>query len=360
MKNSNSLISNSLTFPCEGEAPTREGYGQGLVLAGEADPRVVVLCADLTESTRSILFKDKFPDRFVEIGVAEQLLATVASGLANYGKVPFISSYAAFSPGRNWEQIRTTIALNNQPVKIAGAHAGISVGPDGATHQALEDLALMRVLPNMIVIYPCDALEAKKATLAAAQNGKPTYLRFNREKTPLFTTEKTPFEIGKAEVFREGRDVTIIAGGPLVYQALLAAQRLDAGSTVDHSSLKESALFIKKDQGANLNVQNGKVSPARIISCEVINCHTIKPLDGETILKSVKKTGCVVTVEEHQIAGGLGGAVSEFLSEVYPVKIKRVGMKDRFGESGEPEELLHKFGLDAEGIAKAVLEVIQN
>src|SRR3989337_111641 len=181
--------------------PTRQGYGEGLVEAGEKDERVVVLCADLTESTRSNLFKEKFPKRFIEVGVAEQLLATLASGMANYGKIPFISSYAVFSPGRNWEQIRTTIALNDVPVKIAGAHAGISVGPDGATHQALEDIAIMRAMPNMIVIAPCDAIETKKAVLEVAGNGKPAYIRFAREATPVITSDYTPFNIGKAEIF---------------------------------------------------------------------------------------------------------------------------------------------------------------
>lgn len=309
------------------QVPTRQGYGEGLVLAGERDSRVVVLCADLTESTRSILFKEKFPDRFVEIGVAEQLLATVASGMANYGKIPFISSYAAFSPGRNWEQIRTTIALNDVPVKIGGAHAGISVGPDGATHQQLEDMALMRVMPNMIVIAPCDSIEAKKATVAAAFNGKPTYIRFAREKTPVFTTEETPFEIGRAEIFWNGEkpSVAIVACGSLVYQSLLAAKELESHK----------------------------------ISVRVINCHTLKPLDKETIIKAAEDCGAIVTVEEHQIIGGLGGAVAELLSENYPVPIKRVGVQDRFGESGEPNELMEKFGLSKEAIIKAVTSVLR-
>ena len=309
------------------QIPTRQGYGEGLVLAGERDERVVVLCADLTESTRSILFAEKFPQRFVEIGVAEQLLATVAAGMANYGKIPFISSYAAFSPGRNWEQIRTTIALNDVPVKIAGAHAGISVGPDGATHQQLEDMAIMRAMPNMIVIAPCDSIEAKKATLAAAFNGKPTYLRFAREKTPVFTTEDSPFEIGRAEVFWDGDkpSVAIIACGPLVYQALLAAKELESHK----------------------------------ISVRVINSHTLKPLDKKTILKAAEDCGAIVTVEEHQITGGLGGAVAEVVSENFPVPVKRVGVMDRFGESGEPNELMEKFGLSKESIIKAVTHVLR-
>lgn len=309
------------------QIPTRQGYGEGLVLAGEADERVVVLCADLTESTRSILFAEKFPQRFVEIGVAEQLLATAAAGMANYGKIPFISSYAAFSPGRNWEQIRTTIALNDVPVKIAGAHAGISVGPDGATHQQLEDMAIMRAMPNMIVIAPCDAIEAKKVTLAAAFNGKPTYIRFAREKTPVFTTEETPFEIGRAEIFWEVEKpkVAIIACGPLVYQALLAAKELELHK----------------------------------IGVRVINSHTLKPLDKDTILKAAEDCGAIVTVEEHQITGGLGGAVAEVLSENFPVSLKRVGVQDRFGESGDPNELMEKFGLSKEAIVKAVTYVLR-
>ena len=306
-------------------APTRDGYGKGLLKAGEKDQRIVVLCADLAESTRSHWFMEKFPERFVEIGVAEQNMATIAAGMANYGKIPFISSYAAFSPGRNNEQIRTTISLNNLPVKIAGAHAGISVGPDGATHQALEDIALMRVQPNMVVISPCDAIEAEKATVAAAFNGKPTYIRLTREKTPVFTTEKMPFEIGKAQVLRQGKDVTIIACGPLVYEALLASEKLE----------KEG------------------------IDAEVINLHTIKPLDKKTILASVKKTGFAVTVEEHQIMGGMGSAVAEMLVQHYPVPMELMGMQDRFGESGAPDELLEFFGLTHPHIVKAVKKIIK-
>lgn len=296
--------------------PTRNGYGEGLVIAGEKNPNIVVLCADLTESTRSHLFREKFPKRFIEMGVAEQNMASVASGLAISGKVPFISSYAMFSPGRNWEQIRTTICYNNVNVKIAGAHAGVSVGPDGATHQALEDLAIMRVLPDMTVIAPGDYLEARKATIAVAEYNGPVYLRFAREATPVFTTEKSFFKIGKANILRKGKNLTIIACGPLVYEALLAGEKFNA---------------------------------------EVINCHTIKPLDKQTILKSVKKTKRVITVEEHQIAGGLGSAIAEFLSQEYPVSIKMVGVKDRFGESGQPEELLDKFGLTSKFIKKACL-----
>lgn len=305
--------------------PTRNGYGEGLVLAGEKDSNVVVLCADLTESTRSLDFKKKFPDRFVEMGVAELNMASVASGLAAVGKVPFISSYAVFSPGRNWDVIRVAICYNNQNVKIAGAHSGISVGPDGATHQAMEDIATMRVLPNMTVIAPCDVHEARKATLAAAAMNGPVYIRFTREKTPVVTTDKTPFEIGRAYVCREGKDATIVACGPLLYEALVAAESL-----------------AKKK-----------------ISVEVINCPTIKPLDAKTIVASVKKTGSVVTVEEHQVTGGLGGAVAECLGENYPVPMARVGMADHFGESGEPDELLAKYGMKATDIVKAVIKVMK-
>src|SRR5258708_4289050 len=309
------------------QIPTRQGYGDGLVIAGEADEQVVVLCADLTDSTKSALFKEKFPERFIEVGVAEQGMATLAAGMANYGKVPFISSYAAFSPGRNWEQIRTTIALNDVPVKIAGAHTGVSVGPDGATHQMLEDIALMRAMPNMIVISPADAIEARKATMAAAENGKPTYLRFAREKTPVFTTDKTPFKVGRAEIFWEskGPEAVIIACGPLVYEALLAAKELDK----------------------------------KRVQTLVVNCHTIKPIDEQTIVKAAKITGAVVTVEEHQVNGGLGGAVAEVLSKNFPVPMEFIGMPDSFGESGDPDELLTKYGMKRDDIMKAVLKVIK-
>ena len=315
--------------------PTRQGYGEGLVIAGEEDERVVVLCADLTESTRSILFKKKFPNRFIEVGVAEQALATIASGMANYGKIPFISSYAIFSPGRNWEQIRTTIALNNVPVKIGGAHTGLTVGPDGATHQALEDIALMRVIPNMTVVVPCDANETKKAVIKAAKNGKPTYIRFAREATPVFTTEETPFEIGKALVLwdsviyesenKPSSKVAIISCGPLVYQALLAAKELyEVG-----------------------------------IETMVVNSHTIKPLDERTIVNAVQKCGAVVTVEEHQIIGGLGGAVAEILAKNHPAPIEFVGVQDSFGESGEPDELLRKYRMKAEDIVNAARKLVR-
>ncbi|MDA2922006.1 transketolase family protein [Patescibacteria group bacterium AH-259-L07] len=305
--------------------PTRNGYGKGLVQAGEKDERVVVLCADLAESTRSHWFREKFPERYIEMGVAEQNMATIAAGMANYGKIPFISSYAAFSPGRNNEQIRTTISLNNLPVKIGGAHAGISVGPDGATHQALEDIALMRVQPRMTVFVPCDAIESQKATVAAARLPGPVYIRFAREKTPVFTTEKTPFKVGRAEIFKTGDDVTILSCGPLVYEALLAAKNLE----------KEK------------------------VSVEVINNHTIKPQDEKTIVNSVKKTKALVTVEEHQVMGGMGSAVIEMLAKKYPIPVEMIGVEDRFGESGKPDELLEKFGLTHPHIMRAVKKVLK-
>lgn len=317
------LIDNILDKDIKQEA-TRKGFGRGLLEAGKQNDNVVGLCADLMDSTNMNLFAEAFPDRFIDVGVAEQNLVTVGSGLAAMGKIPFVSSYAAFSPGRNWEQIRTTICLNDQPVKIAGSHAGISVGPDGATHQMLEDIALMRALPNMVVVAPGDSIEAEKATLAMAQDKRPSYLRLARADSPVFTTQKTPFEIGKAYVFAEGHDVTLISTGSMTYQMLVAAEKL---------------------------TKDG-------IKAEVIHCPTIKPLDGVTVLQSVAKTGAVVTAEEAQIIGGLGGAIAEFLSENHPAPLKRIGMKDRFGESGKPTELLEHFGLTAKHVVLAVHEVM--
>lgn len=305
--------------------PIRAGFGRGLLKAGQIDERVVAACADLTDSTKMSQFAEAFPERFVDVGVAEQNLVTVGSGLAAMGKIPFVSSYAAFSPGRNWEQIRTTICLNNQPVKIIGSHAGVSVGPDGATHQMLEDIALMRTLPNMVVIAPADAIEAEKATLAMAKDPRPSYMRLAREATPIFTTTDTPFTIGKAKVFAKGTDVTIISTGTMTYPSLVAAEHL----------FKEG------------------------IDAEVIHVATIKPLDNLAILQSAKRTGAVVTAEEHQINGGLGGAVAELLGEHHPVPLKRVGIKDRFGESGTPEELLEHFGLTYKHIMAAAHSVCE-
>lgn len=314
---------------CE-QVPIRKGFGEGLVRAGEIDKNVVALCADLTESTQMHLFAERFPERFVQVGVAEQNLATVSSGMSTMGKIPFCSSYAMFSPGRNWEQIRTTIAYNDRKVVIVGSHAGVSVGPDGGTHQALEDIALMRVMPNMDVISPCDSIEAKKATMALAQIDKarrPAYLRLAREKTPVVTTEETPFELGKAEIFwlpESGlAEVGIIATGSLMYQALLAAKELEA-------------LGIKT---------------------KVMNLSAVKPLDEKAVLAFAKETGAIVTVEEHQVAGGMGSAVAEFLAQNYPVPLEFIGVKDKFGQSGTPEELLRHYGMDKEAIKKAVKNI---
>ncbi len=302
------------------QEPIRAGFGRGLVIAGTNDIDVVAACADLTDSTKMGDFAKTFPERFIEIGIGEQNLVTVGAGLAAVGKIPFVSSYAAFSPGRNWEQIRTTICLNYRPVKIIGSHAGVSVGPDGGTHQMLEDLALMRALPNMVVIAPCDSVEAQKATLAlAADKERPSYMRLAREKTPILTTDKTPFEIGKAYVYTAGTDVSIIATGTMTYQAMVAADML------------------KKDG----------------ISAEVIHVPTVKPLDIKTILASVEKTGAVITAEEAQVNGGLGGAIAELLSEELPTPMIRIGVRDQFGESGEPQELMEHFGLTATHIAMA-------
>lgn len=305
----------------------RNGYGEGLLIAGEKNPNVVVLCADLSESTRCKAFAKRFPERFFEMGVAEQNMATIAAGLGISGKVAFISSYATFSPGRNWEQIRTTISYNDSNVKIAGHHAGISVGPDGATHQAVEDIATMRVMANMKVFVPCDAVEAKKATIAAAQIWGPVYLRFAREKTTVVTTEYTPFTPGKAEIFWQSKkpQVAIIACGPLVYNALLAAYEL------------------------------GKEGTGSI----VLNNHTVKPMDGKKIVEVAKKCGAIVTVEEHQVMGGMGGAVAEILAKKHPTPIEFIGMQNVFGESGPPKELIEKYGMGVKDIKTAVKKVLK-
>lgn len=313
------------------QIPIRDGFGEGLVKAAEMDKNIVGLCADLAESTRMEAFKKKFPERFIEIGVAEQNLVTVASGMAAMGKIPFVSSYSVFSPGRNWEQIRTTVCYNNRPVKIAGSHAGVSVGPDGGSHQALEDLAITRVLPRMVVISPCDAIEAKKATMAAAKTADPTYIRLAREKTPVMTTAATPFEIGKAavvfrskeKVVKSGEigklDVGIIATGALLFKALKVAKELDA--------------------------QGKKVA--------VMNIATIKPLDEEAIIKLAHEAGAIVTVEEHQIKGGMGSAVAECLVGHFPVPVEFIGVRDQFGQSGKPDELLEHYGMEEKDIHKA-------
>lgn len=304
---------------------TRDGFGEGMLALGEQDPNVIALCADLTESCRLIKFQEQFPKQFVECGVAEQNMIGMAAGLALSGKIPFACSFAVFSPGRTWDQIRVSVCYTDANVKIAGHHTGLTVGEDGATHQALEDIACMRVLPRMIVLIPADFNQAKQMTLAAAKHVGPVYMRFNREKTPVFTSPDEPFEIGKADVLREGSDVSIIACGIPVYESLLAADQLE------------------KDG----------------ISCEVVNCSSIKPLDEGTILTSVQKTKRAVTVEEHQINGGLGGAIAELLCEKQPTRLFRIGMNDQFGESGTAKVLLEKYGLTAERLAKRITEFVK-
>jgi transketolase len=311
------------------QLPTRQGFGEGLLQAGIDDERVVALCADLVESTKMNLFADKFPKRYIEIGVAEQNLATVASGMSAMGKIPFVSSYAMFSPGRNWEQIRTTIAYNDRKVVIVGSHAGVSVGPDGGTHQAIEDIALMRAMPNMVVVSPCDSIEAKKATMALAKSKEPAYLRLAREKTPIITTLETPFELGKANLVfipEQGlAEVGIIATGPLVYKAIVAAKELEATSR----------------------------------KVKVLNISTIKPLDTEAVEALAREAKCIVTVEEHQVVGGLGSAVAECLAASYPVPIEFIGVQDTFGQSGTPEELIEHYGMGVSHIKLAVEKVMK-
>lgn len=310
------------------KVPVRNGFGTGLVKAGEENKNVVALTADLSESVRTHLFAKKFPDRFFEVGVAEQNMISVASGMAAMGKIPFAASYSVFSPGRSWEQIRTTVAYNEQPVVVVGSHAGVTTGPDGGTHQALEDIAITRVLPNMTVISPCDHIEAEKAVLALSKKPRPSYLRLTRDKTPVITTPETPFEIGKAQLFYEPKenkiDVGIISTGWLTHTAIKVAKEFE-------------------DRGINV---------------AVLNISTIKPLDNEAVISLAKKSRAIVTVEEHQIAGGLGGAVSELLVQNFPVPIEFIGMKDKFGESGEPMELIDVFGMDDNGIITAVEKVL--
>lgn len=311
-------------FDTPDQKPTRDGFGRALLELGEKNKNVVALCADLAESTRMLAFKEKYPNRYIELGVAEQNLATVASGLANYGKIPFIASYATFSPGRNNEQIRTTISINNVSVKIVGSHAGISVGPDGATHQALEDIALMRVQPNMTILSPCDEYEAYRATLAAAAYNGPVYLRFAREKTPIITTVETPFQFGKAELVWRPKDkrkkprVALFATGPLLYNALVAAQELE-----------------------------------QELAVTVINVHTIKPLDTTTIIEAARSAGAVVTIEEHQVAGGFGSAIVEVLAQHCPMPVEFIGVQDSFGQSGEPQELIEHYRMGVSHIKAA-------
>jgi transketolase len=326
MINPNAKLSKKLFKPDIEMVAGRDGYGKALVELGERNPNIVVLAGDLVESTRAHWFAEKFPKRFIQVGVAEQNMMGIAAGLALSGKIAFVSSYATFNPGRNWDQFRVAVCYSKANVKVAGAHAGISVGPDGATHQALEDIAITRVLPNLVVVVPCDAVEAKKATVAIAEEVKgPAYIRFGREKTAQFTTIDSPFKLGRAEVFRDGADVAIVGSGILVYEALQAAEDL----------AKEG------------------------IEAMVVNNHTIKPIDRKTLVQAARKCGAVVTVEEHQINGGAGSAVMEILAEEYPVPVERVGMPDTFGESGQPWELIEKYGMGKDAIIKAVKKVLR-
>ena len=320
MLNTNAHLSDKLFADDIPQAPTRDGFGTGTIEAGKTNGNVVVLCADLAESTRAEWFQKEFPERFVEMGIAEQNMAALASGMAAVGKIPFIASYAAFNPGRNYEQIRTTIALNEANVKVCGMHAGVSVGPDGATHQMLEDIGLMRMLPHMMVLVPGDAIEARKAVIAAAKHTGPVYIRFGRSATATFTTDETPFEIGKALTLwdSENPKVALLSTGALSYQALLAARML-------------------ADRG---------------VESVVLHVPTVKPLDEEAVLAVAMRVSSVVTIEEHQSAGGFGSAVSEFLSERHPVKVSRIGVQDQFGQSGTPEGLIAHYKLDAAAIAE--------
>lgn len=324
----NKLALNTKIFDKDVEqTPIRKGFGEGLLIAGRENENVVALCADLLDSTMMNLFAKEFPNRFIEMGIAEQNLASVASGMAAMGKIPVISSYAMFSPGRNWEQIRTTICYNDRKVIIAGSHAGISVGPDGGTHQAIEDLAITRVIPNIVVISPCDAVEAKKAMIAATKIKQPVYIRLAREKTPIITTEDTPFEIGKVQIFYNPEkkvDVGVIATGALVARAVKVAE-----------VLSEEGIAVK-----------------------VLNLATIKPLDEEAVVGLALESGAIVSVEEHQIAGGLGSAVAECLVKNHPVPQEFIGVRDTFGQSGKPDELIEHYGMGEAAISEAVKKVI--
>jgi transketolase len=300
---------------------TRDGYGDALVELGKENQKIVAVCADVTESTRMDKFRKEFPNRFFEMGVAEQNMAGVAAGLALAGKIPFMASYGVFNPGRNWDLIRVSIAYSKANVKIVGSHQGLTVGPDGATHQAFEDIALMRVLPNIVVLNPTDYFEAEKAVRVAVKHEGPVYIRLAREKTPILTTKNAEFKIGRAYAAKKGNDVTLVATGPVAAEVIKAAKTL---ATEDN------------------------------IRCEVIFCPSIKPLDEKTILESAKKTRRVVTIEEHQIAGGFGSAVCEFLSQEFPVPTIRMGINDSFGESGAYNQLLTKYGLDEKHIVTTV------
>jgi transketolase len=306
------------------QVPTRNGFGEGLIEAGKRNANVIAICADLSESTRMLGFKQACPSQYLEIGVSEQMLVAMAGGLAAVGKIPWIASYAMFNPGRSWEQVRTIMALNETNVKIAGAHAGVSVGPDGATHQAIEDIAIMRVIPHMTVVVPCDSVQTKAATLALSEMNGPVYLRFAREKSPIITTDRTPFEIGKAQTMREGDHVAIVVCGILVYNALIAANELAAEG----------------------------------VDCMVVNNHTVKPMDEVVVIEAAQRCGAVVTVEEHQIAAGMGSRVAEVLAQHEPVPMEFVGVRDQFGQSGDPHELIEHYGMGTTAIKEAVRAVL--
>ncbi|MEO9169914.1 MAG: transketolase C-terminal domain-containing protein [Candidatus Baltobacteraceae bacterium] len=303
------------------QVPTRNGFGEGLIEAGTRNPNVLAICADLAESTRMEGFKNAHPAQYLEIGVAEQMLVAMAGGLAATGKIPWIASYAMFNPGRSWEQVRTIMALNETNVKIAGAHAGVSVGPDGATHQAIEDIAIMRVIPHMTVVVPCDSVQTKKATLALSETIGPAYLRFARDKSAIVTTPDTPFEIGRAQTFRDGSDVAIVACGILLYNALIAADE------------------IAREDG---------------IDTRVVNNHTVKPMDEAAIAAAARECGAIVTVEEHQIHGGMGSRVAEIVAQTHPVPIEFIGVHDQFGQSGDPTELIEYYAMGTQSIKAAI------
>ena len=306
------------------KVPMRDGYGKALLELCEKNPKVMVLDADVAKSTRTVWIRDQYPEKFLDMGISEQDMVGTAAGLALSGMVPFTSTYCVFLAGRAWDQIRTTVCYNKLNVKLGGAHAGISVGPDGATHQSLEDIALMRVLPNMTVIVPCDAEETRKATLAMAAVDGPCFVRFGREAVPVVTDESTPFELGKARLCREGKDVTVFACGAMVYETLNAADAL----------LNEG------------------------ISVQVYDLHTIKPLDEAAIIAAAKHTGCIVTAEEHQANGGMGSAVAECLAKNCPAPLEMVAVQDSFGESGKPQELMDKYGLNQAAIEEKIWKVL--
>ncbi|MDR2398832.1 MAG: transketolase family protein [Endomicrobium sp.] len=308
-----------------GEKATRFGFGEGLVELGKENPKVFVLGADTASSVAINTFRDMFPDRFLNVGIAETNLLGMAAGLAVAGFIPFVATYGVFAAGRPWEQIRTTICYSNLNVKIGGSHSGLMVGPDGATHQALEEIAIMRCLPRMKVVTPCDLVETRKSVIASAYANGPVYIRYGRENTPIFTNDSTPFEIGKANVLREGKDIAIMACGTMVYEALMAADLLETKG----------------------------------IKARVVNIHTIKPIDKQAIVSAAKECGAIVTAEEHQIYGGFGSAVAEVLVKNYPVPVEMLAVNDTFGESGNSMDLMTKYGLRDVNIVESVLKVLK-